>query len=100
MKRYFDEEDFLSFLNLLEIGKPTSLFVETIPYEEEIEGDVEECTFLKMNFCGNDIILYDTLRGSFGLIQDTPVAPWEDYAKEVFNDLEHEGKCKVFIKSK
>lgn len=100
MKRYFDLKDFIVFLNLLEVGKPTKLYVETIPYEEEVEGDIEECVFEKINFCGEDIILYDTLRGSFGLIQDTPVAPMEDYAEGVFEDLEQEGECRVFIKEK
>ena len=98
MKRYFDKEDFITFLNLLEVGKPTSLYVKTPGYEEEVEGDVEECKFLKINFCGEDIIVYDILRGSFGLIQDTPIATWDDYAELVFEDLECEGEYKVFIK--
>jgi len=100
MKKYLDLKGFTAFLEQLEVGKPTSLYVETIPYEEEIEGDIEECVFQKINFCGEDVILYDTLMGSFGLIQDTPVALWDDYAESVFEDLEHEGECKVFIKEK
>lgn len=98
MKRYLDLEDFITFLKQLEVGKPTSLYVETIPYEEEVEGDIEECVFQKINFCGENVIIYDTLRGSLGLIQDTPVAPWDDYAESVFEDLENEGECRIFIK--
>jgi hypothetical protein len=100
MKRYFDLEDFITFLNLLEENKPTSLFVESVTYEEEVEGEIEECKFQKINFCGEDVILYDTLRGSIGLIQDTPVAPWDDYAEAVYEDLVQEGEYKLFIKSK
>ena len=98
MKRYFDLRDFITFLNLLEVGKPTSLFVESVTYEEEVEGEIEECKFQKINFCGEDIILYDTLRGSIGLIQDSPVAPWDDYAEGVYEDLVQEGEYKLFIK--
>lgn len=98
MKRYLDLKDFICFLNLLEVGKPTNLYVETVTDEEEVEGEVERCIFQKINFCGEKIILYDTLRGSFGLIQDTPMASWDDYAEGVFEDLMQEGECKVFIK--
>lgn len=98
MKRYLNIKDFITFLNLLEENKTTSLFVESITYEEEVEGELEECKFQKINFCGEDVILYDTLRGSFGLIQDSPVAPRDDYAEEVFKDLECNGECRVFIK--
>ena len=100
MKKYLSQKDFIDFLNGLEVGKEKSLFVETIPYEDEIEGDTEECKFLKVNFCGDDIILYDTLRGGVDVIQSTPVAPWEDYAGLVFENLEYEGECKVYLKSK
>jgi hypothetical protein len=99
MKRYFDLKDFICFLNLLEADKPTSLFVENIIYEEEVEGETEECKFQKISFCGEDIILYDTLRGSIGLIQDTPVASWEDYAEGVYEDLVQEGEYKLFIEA-
>lgn len=99
MKRHFNLKDFITFLNQLEVDKPTSLFVESVTYEEEVEGEIEECKFQKINFCGEDIILYDTLRGSIGLIQDTPVAPWEDYAEGVFEDLVRDGDYKVFIEA-
>ena len=99
MKRYFSLKDFITFLNLLEIGKTTSLYVENVTYEEEVEGEIEECKFQKINFCGEDIILYDTLRGSIVLISETPVAPWVDYAEEVYDDLTVEGECKIFIKA-
>jgi hypothetical protein len=98
MKRYFGLKDFITFLNLLEVDKPVSLFVERVTYEEEIEGETEECKFQKVNFCGEDVILYDTLRGSFGLIQDSPVAPREDYAEEVFGYLIQNGEYNMFIK--
>ena len=98
MKRYFDLKDFIAFLHSLEVDKPTSLFVETVIYEEEVEGEIGECKFQKINFCGECIVLYDILRGSVGLIQNTPVAPWEDYAESVYEDLVQEGENKIFIK--
>ena len=100
MKRYFSQQDFYYFLSLLEVDKEESLFVETIPYQEEIEGDVEECKFLKVNFYGEDIILYDNLRGGIDIIQNTPSAPWTDYAKLVFEILQNKGKCRIYLKSK
>jgi mannose-1-phosphate guanylyltransferase len=69
-----------------------------VQFAEEVEGEIEECKFKKINFCGEDIILYDTLRGSFGIIQDTPVSPWDDYAEGVYEDLIQEGEYKIFIK--
>ena len=91
MKRYLSKEDFVQFIKQLEVNKQQELCVE-FP-----KGYTEKCMFLKINFCRDNIVLYDTLRGSFGLIQDTPVAPWEDYAEEVFEDLGNGGEWKVFI---
>ncbi len=93
MKRYFDLKDFITFLNLLEEGKVTKLYSECLE-----DSSVGESNFLKMQFAGNDIILYDHPSGHVGIIQDTPVAPWEDYAEGVYEDLVQEGECKLFIK--
>ena len=32
------------------------------------------------------------------LIQDTPVAPWNDYAESVYENLIQEGEHKILIK--
>ena len=97
MKRCFNKEDFISFLNLLETGKYSKVFVENI------EDDcIDECSFLKMDFKGKfacEIILYDHPSGSVGIIQDTPVSPWEDYAEDVYDDLTMNGEFKIYIET-
>ena len=92
MKKYFDKDDFITFLENLEVGKETSLFIE------HAEAETEECKFLKVHFCVEDIILCDTLNGAYGIIQDTPVAPWIDHAEFLFEAFENNGESKVFIK--
>ena len=92
MKRYFNLPDFIVFLNLLEDNKPTKLFTESIE-----DGNIAEYTFMKIKFNNNDIILYGTPYGCAGIIQDTPVTPWDDYAEGVFEDLICNGEYKVFI---
>ena len=98
MKRCFSKEDFICFLNLLETDKYSKVFVEYVE-----DGSTEEINFLKMNFKGRftyEVILYDHPSGSVGIIQDTPVAPWDDYAEGVYDDLTMNGEFKIFIESK
>lgn len=92
MRRYFSKEDFLCFLNLLEENKVTPLHTECIE-------DGSTCTyyFEKILFSGETIILYQIYSGGVGIIQDTSVSPWEDYAEGVWEDLIREDEYKVFI---
>ena len=92
MRRYFSKEDFICFLNLLEENKESDVFIERLE-----DNSIEKYPFIKMQFNGSTIILYEDPSGSIGIIQDTPVAPWEDYAEGVFENLEQEGEYKVFI---
>ena len=94
MKRYFDLKDFTTFLNLLEDNKVTPIFTESIE-----DGNIDKYNFMKMEFSGNTIILYDNSYGSVGIIQDTPVAPWEDYAEGVYEDITVNGEFKIFIEA-
>ena len=94
MKRYFNLEDFITFLKLLEEGKITKLYSECLE-----DGSIEKFNFLKIQFAVNEIILYDHPSGHIGIIQDTPVALWDDYAEEVYDDLTMNDEYKVFIKS-
>ena len=91
MKRYFDREDFIEFLNLLEEGKYTKLFTESI------ENNNTEYNFLKTKFKDTVIILYDHPYGGIGIISDNPPYDWEDIAEGVFDDLECDGEYKVYI---
>jgi hypothetical protein len=54
---------------------------------------------MKEVFLGEEIILYQIYSGGVGIIQDTSVAPWEDYAEGVWEDLVREGEFKVFIEA-
>ena len=94
MKRYFSKEDFITFINLLEEDKTTKLFTESIE-----DGSVESYEFRKIKFAGETIVLYEYYAGGIEIIQDTPVAPWEDYAEEVFEDLTVNDEFKVYIES-
>lgn len=98
MKRYFSKEDFITFLRLLEVGKPTTLYVEAPHYEEEIEGEIDECVFLKVSLCGDDIIIYDTLKGFWGLIQDIPDMPLDYFEDEAYESLVCDGVNRIFIR--
>lgn len=91
MKRYFDREGFIDFLNLLEKDKYTKLFTES--FEEEIA----EYKFLKTEFDGTEIILYNHPYGEVGIIQDWSHYDWTDVAEGVFDDLENDGEYRVFI---
>ena len=93
MKRYFDLKDFITFLNLLEVGKTDELYSECLE-----DGFVYTHKFLKMEFGNSSIILYDHPSGHVGIIQDTPVSPWEGYAEEVYDDLIQNGEYRMFIK--
>ena len=93
MKRYFSKEDFITFINLLEEDKTYKVFTESIE-----DGSVESREFRKMKFSGETIVLYD-YAGGIGIIQDTPISPWEDYAGLVYEDLIVENEYKLFIKT-
>ena len=94
MKRYFDLKDFITFLNLLEDNKVTPLFTENVE-----DGSIEKHNFMKMMFSDNTIILYDHPMCQTGIIQDSSVASWEDYAEGVYEDLVINDEYKVFIES-
>ena len=94
MRRYFSKEDFINFLKFLELGKVTPLHTESVE-----DGSIDTCYFMKEVFLRDEIILYQIYSGGVGIIQDTPVAPWEDYAEGVWEDLTREDEYKVFIEA-
>ena len=91
MKRYFNLEDFLQFLNLLEDNKPTELYTESME-----DGSISKHSFMKMMFSGNTIILYDHPYAVTGIIQDSPLQTWEELAEAVYEDLIVDGEYKMF----
>lgn len=91
-RRYFKLEDFITFLNLLEENKATELCIEYT------DSSIEKYNFMMLYFNGNAIILYGNDNSHAGIIQDTPAGTWDEYAESVFEDLEHEGECRIFIK--
>jgi hypothetical protein len=94
MKRYFSLEDFLTFINFLEENRVTELFTESVE-----DSSIDKHNFMKMEFSGNTIILYDHPMCQVGIIQDSPVAPWDDYAEGVYEDLTMNDEYKVFIEA-
>lgn len=93
-KRYFNLKDFQTFLVVLEENKETKVLTESVE-----DGSIETYNFLKMTFSGSDIILYNNPYATVGIIQDTPVAPWEDYVEGVYNDMTVEGEYRMFIEA-
>lgn len=94
MRRYFSKEDFVTFINLLEENKSTKVFTECLE-----DNSIQAYNFMKINFSGNIIVLYDHPACYVGIIQDTPVAPIEDYSESVYDDFECNGDFKIFIES-
>ena len=94
MKKYLNLEDFISFIKSLEVNESKILSTESLE-----DGSIDNHTFMKIQFAGETIVLYEFYAGGIGIIQDTPVAPWEDYAKGVFEDLTMNDEFKVFIES-
>lgn len=86
-----DLEGFKTFLGNLVNKIPEKVITKSV------DGDEYIYTFMKMQFSGYDIILYDTPHAMVGIIQDSPIAPMEDYIEMVFEDLEAEGECQVYI---
>ena len=93
MKKYLNAEEFVEFLDSLEPYKIVDVFTES---EEDDSESAHK--FMKMWFDNSTIILYTHPYACIGLIQDTPVSPWEDYAKGVYEDFTVEGEYKLFIK--
>lgn len=95
MNRYFDKEDFVCFLSLLETNKQSEIYLECIE-----DSSVSKYKFLKMEFAGSTIVLYEHPCGTVGIIQDSPIQDWDTLAKEVYEDFTAEGEYKMFFKTK
>lgn len=93
MKKYLNAEEFVEFLDSLEYYKITEVFIES-----EEDGSVSPYNFMGMSFTGSNIILYSHPYECIGIIQDTPLSSWDDYAREVYDDFTVEGEYKLFIK--
>lgn len=93
MKKYLNADEFVKFLDSLEPYKITEIFTES-----EEDGSISSHNFMSMHFNGSDIILYGHPYECIGIIQDTPLSSWDDYAREVYDDFTVEGEYKLFIK--
>ena len=93
MKKYLSQEDFIELLKQLEVNKPVELWTES-----REDGSENKHTFVRIIFNDDSIILFVHPSMVAGIIQDTPVAPWEDYAELAYEDLTGEDEYKVFIK--
>lgn len=91
MKR-IDCDGFIEFIEKLEDNEPKELI------SVDFEGNKDEFLFMKVPFAGWFVVLYENGYGAVGIIQDTPAAPFEDYAESVFDDLLREGECELFVK--
>ena len=92
--KYLNTEGFISFLRKLPNDEITALYTESVD-----DGSIDKYNFMKMKFNGNTITLYDHPSGHVGIIQDTPAAPWDDYAEGVYEDLVQGGEYKLFIEA-
>ena len=94
MKKYLNLQDFVSFIKSLEVNES-----KVLPTESLEDGSIDNHTFMKIQFAGETIVLYEFYAGGVGIIQDTPVAPWEDYAEAVFEDLTVSGEHHMYIEA-
>jgi hypothetical protein len=92
--KYLNREGFINFLRELPNDKITTLYTESVE-----DGSIDKYNFMKMGFNGNTIILYDHPSGHVGIIQDSPIAPWDDYAEGVYEDLTMNDEYKLFIEA-
>ena len=94
MKKYLNAEEFVEFLDSLEPYKIINVFTES-----EEDGSESAHKFMKIWFSNSTIILYTHPYDCIGIIQDTPIYSWDDYAREIYNDdFAVEGEYKLFIK--
>lgn len=95
MKKYLNSKEFIEYLKTLKTNIPVKVYTESME-----DNTIEGYPFMRINFSNNDIILY-TLPDNCtaGIIQDTPVSSWEDYAELVYDDLTVNDEYKVFIKT-
>jgi hypothetical protein len=94
MNKYLNLKDFIDYLREIKYDIPVKIYQEGIE-----DNSVETYTFMRTKFNGNPIILYDCPNCTVGIIQDTPVSPWNDYAELVYEDLIVEKEYKLFIKT-
>jgi hypothetical protein len=95
MNKYLNSKDFIDYLREIKYDIPVKIYQECIE-----DNSVETYTFMRTKFNGNTIILYDSPNGmSVGIIQDTPVAPWDDYVEGVYEDLTINNEYQLFIKT-
>lgn len=92
MKKYLDLEGFKDFIRNLKIDESQTIYTEEID-----DGYINAYQFKKIYFAEEIIVLYDNPYASVGTIQETPVAPMENYIEGVFEDLENEGEYTIFI---
>lgn len=87
MKKYLDLEGFQTFLSSLKEDTPAS-----INYESTEDSTSDPLPFMKVKFAGVSMILCMMPSSMVTVIQDTPVAPIEDYISDLFSylsDKEH-----------
>jgi hypothetical protein len=95
MNKYLNSKDFIDYLREIKYDVPVKIYQECLE-----DNSVETYIFMRTKFNGNTIILYDNPNGmSVGIIQDTPVAPWDDYAEGVYEDLTMNDEYKLFIEA-
>ena len=87
-RRYFNLEDFITFLNLLEENKATELCIEYT------DNSIEKYNFMLLYFNGNAIILYGNDNSHARIIQD------EEYAECVYDELTANEEYRMFIEGK
>lgn len=91
-RKYLNLKEFIDFLKNLKVGEVKKLNTESME-----DGEVSPYSFKKDIFNGNTFILYDSFYGEVGIIQDTSMISWEEFAEGTFEVLEMNGEYKVFI---
>ena len=87
MKTKLDCKCFLKWLESLQLDKYTELYIAN-----ETTGDVWSNSFRKIEFNCSQIILYEDLMGTVSILQDSPVAPWEDMVSDLYDAFTSKGE--------
>ena len=87
-----DADGFVEFIKNLKFGEIDKVFTKSE------EGDEDNYSFLKLSFCNETIVLYESQYHSVGVIQDYSFSSWEEVAEQVYEDLSVDNEYDMFIK--
>ena len=81
-------EKFIKFLEGIKEGEEKKITIKS-------EDNIETIHCKKDSYKGNSFIIYEDVAMGVGVIQDSPVAPWQDYAEAFYEKLTNNGEYDI-----